>query len=250
MELQKECIRAKFSRASSSYDKVAFIQRACAIRLVDMLRNYFPKFYPYAVLDLGTGTGYIPALLFDFFPHSRFTVNDISSNMLTQARKKLAKKVEYSLGDMEMLDFGFYSLVTSNLALQWVSNIEKMIEKSYANSAIFAFSSLLKGTFHEWSQIFIDASLPIPTYRYPSRQALENYLLYLKPKKYFFDVQKFTLSFANASEFIRYLKNLGANQSNQAMVTSDLRGIIKMHTHNIHITYEVFFCLLSQCKSL
>ncbi|WP_143688780.1 malonyl-ACP O-methyltransferase BioC [Wolbachia endosymbiont of Laodelphax striatellus] len=252
MELEKRYIQNNFSRASSSYDNVAFVQKECAAKLVNLLQSYFPEFHPQSILDLGTGTGYIPEILFSFFSQSKFTLNDISSNMLAKAKEKLVgyKEVEFILGDMETLDFGLHDLVISNLSLQWVSNLKKMIRKSYNNSDVFVFSCLLDGTFNEWSRIFIKSLLPVPTHKYPSKQELESYLLSLKPKKYFFDSQEFTLCFPSASEFIRYLKNLGANLSSQTISLSDLRKVVQTYTNKINVTYKVFFGVLSRCRSL
>ncbi|MDD9331548.1 MAG: malonyl-ACP O-methyltransferase BioC [Wolbachia sp.] len=251
MELQKEYIQNSFSRASSSYDSVASIQKECATKLVSYLKNYFPKFYPHSILDLGTGTGYIPEILFCSFPGSKFTLNDISPNMLAKAKKKLiSKKVEFILGDMEVQDFCFHDLIISNLALQWVNDLDKIIKKSYENSGIFAFSCLLDGTFSEWSKIFIESSLPVPTHQYPSRQELESHLFSLNPSRYFCDSQELKLEFSSSSNFMRYLRDLGANYSNQTILSTDLKKIIKTYTGKINITYKVFFGVLSKCRSL
>ncbi|MGL9725287.1 MAG: methyltransferase domain-containing protein [Wolbachia sp.] len=189
MELQKRYIQNNFSRASSSYDDIAFVQKECAIKLVNLLKSYFPEFHPQSILDLGTGTGYIPEILFSSFPQSKFTLNDISPSMLAKIKEKLAmyKEVALVLGDMETLDFGLHDLIVSNLALQWVCNLKKMIRKSYDSSNVFVFSCLLDGTFSEWSRVFTKSLLPTPTHQYPSKQELESYLLHLKPKRYLFD---------------------------------------------------------------
>lgn len=252
MELKKRYIQDNFSRASSSYDNVAFVQKECAVKLVNLLKSYFPEFHPRSVLDLGTGTGYIPEILFSSFPQSKFTLNDISPSMLAKTKEKLVvyKEAAFILGDMETLDFGLHDLVISNLALQWVCNLKKMIKKSYNSSSVFVFSCLLDGTFNEWTRIFTESSLPVPTYRHPSKRELEGYLLYLKPKRYFFDSQEFTLCFPSASEFIRYLKNLGANLSSQTIPLSDLRKVVQTYTNKINVTYKVFFGVLSRCRSL
>ncbi|BAP00145.1 methyltransferase domain-containing protein [Wolbachia endosymbiont of Cimex lectularius] len=252
MELQKRYIQDNFNRASSSYDNVAFVQKECAAKLVNLLKSCFPEFHPQSILDLGTGTGYIPEILFSFFPQSKFTLNDISPSMLAKTKEKLAvyKEVAFILGDMEALDFGFHDLTISNLAVQWVRNLKKMIKESYNNSNVFVFSCLLDGTFNEWSRVFTKSLLPAPTHQYPSKQELESYLLHLKPKKYFFDSQEFTLCFPSASEFIKYLKNLGANLSSQTIPLSDLRKIVKTYTGKINVTYKVFFGVLSRCRSL
>lgn len=252
MELQKRYIQDNFSRASSSYDNVAFVQKECAAKLVGLLKSYLPGFYPRSILDLGTGTGYAAEVLFSLFPQSKFILNDISPNMLAKTREKLVgyKKVEFILSDMETLNLSFHDLVISNLALQWVSNLKEMIRKSYNNSDVFVFSCLLDGTFSEWTKIFMKSSLPVPTYQYPSKQELESYLLHLEPKRYFFDSQEFILCFPSASEFIRYLKNLGANLSSQTIPLSDLRKVIQTYTGKINVTYKVFFGVLSRCRSL
>lgn len=244
------CVQKKFSKASSSYDSVAFVQKKCATKLVSILTNCFPKFYPQSVLDLGTGTGYIPEILLKSFPKSRYALNDISPDMLTKAKEKLVKhkEIKFILGDMERENFSFYDLVISNLAFQWVSDLGGMIERSYRDSNILAFSCLLDGTFYEWSKIFTELALPVPTYKYPSKQELESYLLSLKPEKHFFDSQEFLLEFKNSSKFVKYLKNLGANQSSRAIPPSDLRRVIKTCVGKINITYKVFFGILSKCK--
>lgn len=252
MELEKRHIQGNFSRASSSYDNVAFVQKECAAKLVNLLKSCFPEFHPQSILDLGTGTGYIPEILFSSFPQSKFTLNDISSSMLAKTKEKLAvyKEIALILGDMETLDFGLHDLIVSNLALQWVYNLKKMIKKSYDSSNVFVFSCLLDGTFNEWSRIFTKSLLPTPTHQYPSKQELESYLLHLKPKRYFSDSQEFTLCFPSASEFIRYLKNLGANLSSQTIPLSDLRKVVQTYIGKIHVTYKVFFGVLSRCRSL
>jgi len=248
MELHKKSIQGNFSRASSSYDNVALVQRECATKLVNYLKKYFPKFYPRSILDLGTGIGYVPESLFSYFPKSKFVLSDISPSMLIQARKRLdlAVQAKELLGDMEKQDFGFHDLVISNLALQWTSDLNKTIKKSYENSGVFAFSCLLDGTFNEWSRIFMESSLPVPTYQYPSKQELDNYLLSFNANEYFSDLKEFTLEFSSASSFMRYLRDLGANYSTQKISPIDLKKIIKTYTHKIYITYKVFFGILSR----
>ncbi len=147
---------------------------------------------------------------------------------------------------METQDFGFHDLVISNLAFQWASDLNKMIKRSCENSTIFAFSCLMDGTFDEWSKVFIESSLPVPTYQYPSKQMLENYLISLRLNKYFYEVKEFTLAFSNANHFMRYLRDLGANYSQWEFLPTDLKRIIKTYTDKICITYKVFFGILSR----
>ncbi|MGI2299477.1 methyltransferase domain-containing protein [Candidatus Cardinium hertigii] len=140
MELAKAYIQRNFNRASPSYDAVASIQKKCATHLVGCLKNHFPTCHPDTILDLGTGTGYIPEILLYSFPETKFTLNDLSSTMLDTVKKKLpSKKVTYILGDMELQDFDFHDLITSNLALQWVDDLYKTIRKFYEKSRFLLF---------------------------------------------------------------------------------------------------------------
>jgi len=245
--LAKVYIQRNFNSASASYDAVASIQKKCATQLVGCLKKHFPTCHPDTILDLGTGTGYIPEILLYAFPESKFTLNDLSFNMLDKAKKKLpSKRVSYILGDMEVQDFDFHDLIISNLALQWVDDLYRTIRKFYEKSGFFAFSCLLDGTFSEWSKIFIDASLTTPIHRYPSRPALEHYIGSLEPSKYFCDVCAFDVVFSSAADFMRYLKALGANYSHQHITIADLKRIINMYRDKIKVTYKVFFCILSR----
>ena len=78
-----------FNKASHSYDTVAHIQRHAAEFLVGKLlalSNCVPK----TILDLGTGTGYIPELLLLKYPDSSYYLNDIAYEMLERCRVKFS----------------------------------------------------------------------------------------------------------------------------------------------------------------
>ena len=65
MQLKRK-IKHRFNGASNSYDKVACVQKQSAELLVQKLQEFDKLFYPQTILDLGTGTGYIPEIL---LPH-------------------------------------------------------------------------------------------------------------------------------------------------------------------------------------
>lgn len=246
--INKNQVERHFHQASSSYDGVAAIQRECAEILVDQLTHAFPAFIPTSILDLGTGTGYIPELLLKKFPSSLYSLNDIADGMLERARQKFASKDQFLfiLGDMENVDFAAHDLIISNFALQWVDDFNIMITKLYKNSEVFAFSCLLDGTFKEWSEIFEAKSLPSPTYQYLSQTALEELLLSLDPKEYSFKVRDYKMTFPNPLEFMRHLKRLGGSTPNHVISLRDLRNLIMTNDQEITITYKVFFGILGR----
>lgn len=247
MTLHKHLIKQNFSAASGSYDLVANIQRDAADYLVNTLLKKFLNFNPNSILDVGAGTGYVTKKLLHYFPNSIYVVNDLADHMIQQAKHNLSayKNIYFCNGDIEYIDIEFHSLIISNMALQWVSNLDNVIKKLFDNSRILAFSCLLYGTFKEWDNIFNKLSIPVATYKYPNKLNLQQQLLALKPKKYFFSTKNFVLEFSNAINFIKYLKNLGANTTNTNISIKDLKALLE-YNYKFSITYKIFFGILEK----
>lgn len=246
MQLIKKKIKYKFDKACASYDSVANVQKKCAANLIDKLLKYFYRDNISKILDVGTGTGYIPELLIKNYPNSLYDLNDISSNMLVCAKEKLSAPCNVILGDMEDVDFGSYDLITANFALQWALNLNKMLIKLYKKSNIFAFSCILSGTFIEWVNKFENLHLSFPINKYPEGYQLENFLLSLNPKKYFFETKEYPITFNNSLDFIKYLKKLGASAIDDSISLSELKNIIKINDQPFSVSYRVFFGILER----
>ena len=237
----KEKIRHNFDMASDTYENFASVQYQSAEKLCKKLLCHFPELNPYNILDLGTGTGFITKLLYRVFPTSRYTLNDISLAMLGKAKEKFHNNVKFVCGDMEMLDFGFHDLVVSNLALQWVNNLNKMLEKVCKNLKIFAFTCLLKGSFQKLSDIFQDLSLTPPIYQYPSQEELEGFITSIGVKKFMFDVEEIPIEFSSALDLFKYFKYTGANTPNHEHSISNILKVVRYHNYRIRMDYKVFF---------
>jgi malonyl-CoA O-methyltransferase len=80
-------IQTQFNKASQSYDDVATIQKKAAYYLVNELLKYYP-IIPKTVLDIGTGTGYVPELLLPKYTSCAFYLNDNAQNMLDVCQVK------------------------------------------------------------------------------------------------------------------------------------------------------------------
>lgn len=245
--IEKKKIQQNFNTASLTYDSAATIQRTAAEILVTNFIKYFNTFHPCSILDVGAGTGYVTKLLLRYFPNSLYSLNDLAENMLKQAKNNLSiyKNIKVYSGDMENINFDFHSLIISNMALQWASDLNNIIKKLFLNSNILAFSCLLKGTFKEWDDIFTKISIPISIYRYPIKAELEQELLSLHPSKYFFEAKNFVLKFNNTLDFIKYLKNLGAQTSSYSLAVRDLKALLK-YNYQFNITYKIFFGILER----
>lgn len=179
----KKNIQTRFNKATHSYDKVSYIQKTSAEFLAEQLHAIDPEFKPKTILDVGTGTGYMPEILLPVFPSAYYTLNDITPNMITFVQNKFReyKNIAFCMGDMENVFFRSHDLILSNLALQWSHHLENMLNKLYRKSKILAFSCLLEGTFKEWNAIFNHAGLPSPVRQYPTENALRDFLVFLNP---------------------------------------------------------------------
>jgi malonyl-CoA O-methyltransferase len=160
----KKKIQERFSAASTSYDDVGSVQKECAHVLVDLLTKTQPYFYPHSILDLGTGTGYIPDLLMPLYPKSFYTLNDLSQTMLEKAKGRFGTLpgVRFQKGDFEKTEFPRHDLVISNMAFQWAENLPSLIQRYRSQSSMLVFSCLLEGTFHEWVEILKTYDIPSP----------------------------------------------------------------------------------------
>lgn len=237
-------IQTRFNKASKSYDDVAWVQKDAAEFLVDKLLK-LKKFIPRTVLDVGTGTGYIPELLLEKFPNSSFYLNDIAGEMLAICKAKFAKakNIYYLQGDMIELDSTLYECVISNLALQWASDLQCAINLLHSKSSnIFAFSTLLDGTFEEWNHV-INRYQSTKLLHYPKAEELISLCNTLKRNDQTFEywLMDCPLSFENPVSFMHYLKYLGASASSNLVDLSNIKKLLKDQTHSLTLTYKIFF---------
>ncbi len=241
---QLKQIQTRFNKASKSYDDVAWVQKDAARVLVDKLLNH-QNFIPQTVIDVGTGTGYITELLLEKFPEASFYLNDIALEMLEVCKAKFAKtqNISYLPGDMLELDADLYDCVISNLALQWSADLQYAINLLHSKSSnIFAFSTLLDGTFEEWHNI-ISEYQSTKILDYPKAEELISLCNKLKRNGQDFEfwLMDFSLSFENPASFMRYLKSLGASAPDNMVHLSNLKKLLKATNQNLTVTYKIFF---------
>ncbi len=146
----KRQVAASFSRAASSYDGVAALQRNVGTELLARLPT---QFVPGAWLDLGCGTGYFSRVLAARFPAAHGIALDLAEGMLLHARP-LGGARHFVAGDAERLPLRVASvgLVYSSLAVQWCADFAAVLGEArrvLAPGGLFAFSSLCVGTLQE-----------------------------------------------------------------------------------------------------
>lgn len=146
----KSLIAGAFSRAASSYDASANMQRIIGHQLL----SYLPDTVKATCwVDLGCGTGYFAQHLKKRFPYAYGIGLDLAEGMLKQARNtSLADS--WLVADAESLPLQNEStdIIFSNLALQWCHDFPKVLQEAYRvlrPGGVFLFTSLCDGTLHE-----------------------------------------------------------------------------------------------------
>ncbi len=145
----KRQVAASFSRAATSYDSVADLQRAVGTELMTRL----PDLAPSRWLDLGSGTGCFSRALAQTFPHSEGIALDLAEGMLRYARPS-GGAAHYVAGDAENVPLRDASvdLMFSSLAVQWCPDFSAVLSEAgrvLKPSGVFAFASLCVGTLFE-----------------------------------------------------------------------------------------------------
>jgi len=246
--LEQEISR-NFDLASKEYDNYALVQKKAAYICTQMVMQSNEHFH--SILDVGTGTGFVVENLLKLFPQAVYTLNDISSQMLEQTKKKFSNlpNMEYYLVNAENYIFpkSPYNLIVSNLAIQWFKNLEQGILNLWQQTNnILAFSTLCCGSFSSWKRECKKANLPCKMEIFPSFDSLKKKCLNLNPQKANFKLQKETLSFSSPLDFVRYLKKLGAHSSKKEQTICDLRKILKQCPSGIMAEYNIFHGVLKK----
>lgn len=124
-------IKTLFDRAAQRYDHA---RRQLVPRFDDFYGTAvslipFGRDAAIRVLDLGAGTGILSALIAESFPRARFTLVDVSEEMLDRARRRFASdaaRFEFHALDLsEARLWGRYEAVVSALAIHHVSDEAK-----------------------------------------------------------------------------------------------------------------------------
>ncbi|WP_417579603.1 malonyl-ACP O-methyltransferase BioC [Nitrincola sp.] len=121
----KQDIASRFSRAATTYDTVADLQREVA----DTLLSDLPIQTLERVVDLGCGTGYGLPSLRKRYPSSQLLALDIAQGMLQQVKSVHAEMDLVPLcADAEALPLADaqVDLIWSSLAVQWCSDYKRL----------------------------------------------------------------------------------------------------------------------------
>ncbi|MCM8763346.1 MAG: methyltransferase domain-containing protein [Candidatus Omnitrophica bacterium] len=207
-EKRSQVIKKKFSRVAPNYDRYADIQRYFGQMLLKELKK--DGILTKKILDIGTGTGSLLKLLNSLYPKAEIVGVDMSWGMLEIAKEKIDKVLQADAVNLPLKNNSF-DLVISNLALQWVIDLE---------AALFEVLRVLKREGRFYFTTFGPQTLKELKIIFP---ALEGYLklntlatiVDLLKKIGFLDIQSEAVlekkTYPRMIDIVRWLKNIGAN---------------------------------------
>ena len=129
--LDKLKVAQSFGRAADQYDRAAIIQKWSGEQLLGTIRD---SVIYNNIADLGCGTGTQSSQLKQRFPQAHVTAVDFSDEMLAYARSKHhSKDIDWLCSDAENLamDDASQTLLFSNFALQWCTDINRTLREIY-----------------------------------------------------------------------------------------------------------------------
>ncbi len=124
--MNKDLIKARFSKSLSTYDDNARIQKKMAEKLVSILNNSSYS----NILEIGCGTGLLTELINEKFQFENYTAIDIVEECKNYI-DKINSEINFINDDIENFvtnNTVQYDLIISNASLQWVENFEATIK--------------------------------------------------------------------------------------------------------------------------
>lgn len=187
VELRKQTIMEKFSRAADSYDNYAIVQKEVARKLTDIIIQSNDRARLGTILEIGCGTGNFTSLLAEQFPAAKITALDFSSEMIAKAGNKLySSSIDFICAEGEEFlqnsPAGSFDLVASNGSLQWFTDHEKALRniarvlrpKGYFICSIFGPDSLRK--LGQGLRILFGYPGNVAAHAFPDMKSLQNIL--------------------------------------------------------------------------
>ena len=221
-------VRRNFTRAATSYDAVAVLQREVGSRMLERLD--YVKIEPRRVLDVGCGTGISLTALSERYPKSKVIGTDASEAMLRTGRTQRSglrwllpflRSSRSSLVSADALALPFTAgslgLVWSNLMLHWLDDPLPAFREIYRAldvGGLLMFSTFGPDTLKELRTSFSDGYAH--TQRFADMHDYGDMLLECGYSDPVMDVEALTMTYASLDDLFRDLRQSGAACAMQA----------------------------------
>ncbi|WP_106477238.1 malonyl-ACP O-methyltransferase BioC [Phytohalomonas tamaricis] len=216
ISVDKRRVAASFSRAATTYDDAAHLQRTIGHALMERLPVGLA---PARVLDVGCGTGYFTRQLAERFPGAAMLGLDLAHGMLTHARQHTSEATTWLQGDAERLPLAAESmgLVFSSLAVQWCAGLDVFLAEAarvLRPGGWLAFTTLGDGTLHELKALWQDIDPFVHVNEFLSRETIEASVACSSLTPVMHQYQRHVIHHATPEAMMRELKAIGAHNIN------------------------------------
>jgi malonyl-CoA O-methyltransferase len=235
-------VQLAFDKAQPTYDATATIQHQVANQLV----NYLPELKLSSIIDLGCGTGFVTDALLKKHPDCHVHLMDLSDQMIAGCREKYfdLESVTFAAANMDDYDYPSTDLIISNLAIQWSKDLRALLSKLTSKASTVAFTTLTQGTFHEWEDLLHQNGITSPLLPMMSVQELTQICKNLDPDSQLY-LQDYKITFPGISDFIQYLRDLGATVGNGIQEKAKFKTLVQHYKEEVTVTYKVLFCIMT-----
>ena len=214
--LKKDRPQPCFSKASNCYEASSDLQKRIGLDLINRISN--DNLY-FSILDIGMGTGWLTEKIGVKFPEARLFGIDFAPGMILQAQ---GRNIDCVLrADAQALPFkdGFFDLIVSNCAYQWVPDLSKAFSSAYRvlrGGGDFYFSCFGKSTLKELQASLESVSKDL-VFRDGHWEDIDvNNIFNRLESNGFKDIEVesevIKIKFVDMISLIRWLKVIGANQ--------------------------------------
>jgi malonyl-CoA O-methyltransferase len=239
----KARVVAAFDASARTYDEYGELQLAAARRLAATLMRCARR-YPWEILELGCGTGFLTAELLDAFQYSRVLATDAAPAMLAAARAKLAdrSRVRWALRDGERIEEpGRFDCVAAGLVFQWFEDPLRALTEHVRRSPLVAISVPVDGTFGEWIDAHERIGSRAATIAFPRASELERASAEGGATEITIELETRTRHFPSAIEFARVLRGVGARTPRAGCRAANLRAVDRAFPGGIVARYELAY---------
>lgn len=204
--MNKQLIKDRFTKAATSYDKEATVQRQIARNMISLMNEYIsPKCK--TLLEIGCGTGIFSRLLIGHIQPEQMIMNDICLEMQGSISDIMNENNMFICGDAEVLPFPRgMDIIASCSTIQWFANLHSFFERCYMSlndTGFLVFSTFGKDNMREIGSL-TGAVLP-----YRSKSELENELISLDYTIIHSSEEKIIKSFDTPIRVLHHLKRTG-----------------------------------------
>lgn len=208
-------IRQSFSDAALQYDVLTSMHQEIGRELVKKVLNENAQY----ILDIGMGTGRMTRALSFYFPESKVVGMDFADQMIEVAKAKCEKHFIVQ-ANARALPFraGIFDLLVSNLAFQWVDDLERALGLCYEKlnqEGVLCITMFGRETFRELFEAMNAAHQEMNTQGEIRRllcfDEVKGMMEHTRFKNIEMDYERIKTHFPDVKSLLEWIKETGAN---------------------------------------